>query len=151
MHDIQIRRLEASACHDWSKLLQESRREGYRHIDRLTEAYRNGTNRFDREGELLLAAEIGGELAGIGGLNGTPLPAVGRVRRVYVSPEFRRRGVARTLMQALIASAGPAYGRLVLRTDNPAACALYESLGFRSVQGEEGITHELNLMKDIGG
>ncbi|MCE9600468.1 MAG: GNAT family N-acetyltransferase [Spirochaetia bacterium] len=50
--------------------------------------------------------------------------------RIAIRPEFRRRGIARTLMSDL---AG--YGRVLLEvsTNNPAARALYESAGYTTI------------------
>ena len=64
--------------------------------------------RFDREGEALLAARVNGVLAGIGGLTVEPvMPSALRMRRFYVRPAFRRRGVGRQLAMALLARAKP--------------------------------------------
>ena len=49
-------------------LRAEAHAEGCRFVDRLAGDWMSGTVRFDREGEALLAAQVSGELAGIGGL-----------------------------------------------------------------------------------
>jgi ribosomal protein S18 acetylase RimI-like enzyme len=53
---------------------------------------------------------------------------------VYVTPEYRRRGVARALMESLIARArrDPSLEQILLAvtTANDAASGLYRSLGF---------------------
>jgi ribosomal protein S18 acetylase RimI-like enzyme len=57
------------------------------------------------------------------------------VTAVEVAPELRRTGLARNIMRALIAwgvAAGAKRSHLSVATDNVAAVALYESLGYRT-------------------
>ena len=65
---------------------------------------------------------------------------------LFVAPEARRRGVARTLMDAARAFAAETHAvRLVLETgeDNRAAQALYESLGYAREGGMRHYTLQL--------
>ncbi len=62
-------------------------------------------------------------------------PVVGRylIANVAVHPDFRRRGIARSLMDATLQAVAQKRGRAVLlqvRDDNQEAIRLYESLGF---------------------
>ena len=67
----------------------EARAEGYRHIERLADEWIAGIMRFDHEGEALIAATLGLELAGIGGLTIDPSqPGPLRMRRFYVRAAF---------------------------------------------------------------
>ena len=78
--------------------------EGFRQVERLAADWEAGTTRFDREGEALLAARLNGVLVGIGGLTIEPVvPGALRMRRFYVRPAFRRFGVGRQLVTALLA------------------------------------------------
>lgn len=49
--------------------------------------------RFDHPGESLLAAHHAGELVGVGGVTAEPLAGRYRMRRFYVRPAFRHRGI----------------------------------------------------------
>ena len=72
-------------------------------------------------------------LVAIGGLNREPFagrPDVGRIRRVYVRPAWRNRGIGNKLIQTLVRDARSSFGSLHLRTENPAAAALCERIGF---------------------
>ncbi|MBA2687459.1 MAG: GNAT family N-acetyltransferase [Gemmatimonadaceae bacterium] len=64
------------------------------------------------------------------------LPGTGEVKRMYVRPEFRKRGIARALAQHVIAEARErGYTKLRLGTLKSMVPAqqLYTSLGFRPV------------------
>lgn len=128
-------------------LLVESRAEGHHFVDRLVDDFLDGSNRFDQPGEVLFGVYAGGQLVAVGGLNRDPyLPDVnaGRVRHVYVLPAFRRQGVGRLLMQAIIDAARSSHFRLLtLRTLNPAADIFYRALGFRGDSDVEEATHYL--------
>jgi putative acetyltransferase len=63
-------------------------------------------------------------------------PGVGEIKRVYVSPSVRGKGVGRALMQALEDFSREAgYLSLVLETGKlqPESMALYEKLGFTQI------------------
>ena len=80
--------------------------EGHRNLDRLAADWASGAIRFDRDGEALLVAYIGDELAGIGGLTVDPAVAEAlRMRRFYVGRQFRRCGIGRGLVISLLEQA----------------------------------------------
>ncbi|MBM7805515.1 GNAT superfamily N-acetyltransferase [Geodermatophilus bullaregiensis] len=90
---------------------------------------------------LFLVAEVGGVPAGCGAwrrhTEGDD-PTVAEVKRVYVEPAFRRRGLAQVLVAALEDSARRAgYRSVVLNSGDrqPEAIALYEGLGYGPVAG----------------
>jgi GNAT superfamily N-acetyltransferase len=84
-------------------LRAQAHAEGYRFLERLADDWASGSIRFDRAGEVLLAARCGDALAGIGGLTLDPVvPGALRMRRFYVGARFRRRGVGRRLVSALL-------------------------------------------------
>ena len=119
-----------------------ARAEGFRQVERLAIDWDARTTRFDREGEALLVARADGVLAGIGGLSVEPVvPDALRMRRFYVRPNFRRHGVGRQLVMALLAQARP--NRLITANAAPGSVAFWESIGFTRDQ-RDGHTHVLN-------
>jgi GNAT superfamily N-acetyltransferase len=130
------------------KLAEESSRDGFRNMKRLLDDYSNGTNRFDKLGEALFSAYIQDQVVGICGLNrdlSVSDETVGRVRRLYVLQDFRRLGVGRLLMQAVVEEAGIYFDKLILFNDNPIADRFYRSIGFTASKDAGHFTHELKL------
>jgi GNAT superfamily N-acetyltransferase len=115
--------------------------EGFRQVERLAADWEAGTTRFDRDGEALLAARLNGVLVGIGGLTIEPaVPDALRMRRFYVRPAFRRIGVGRRLVTALLAGAGG--DRSITVNAAPTSIAFWESVGFNP-DPRDGHTHIL--------
>ena len=86
---------------------------------------------------LFLVARVGGVPAGCGGWRVIE-PGVAEVKRVYVVPEQRRRGLAQAVMCALEETARRAgHRQMVLNTgpEQPEALRLYAALGYRPVPG----------------
>jgi ribosomal protein S18 acetylase RimI-like enzyme len=86
------------------------------------------------EGCLLLAT-FDGNAAGCGAFHKLA-PSVCEMKRVYVRPEFRGRGIGRDLATHLVSTArkaGYASMRLETVTFMDTAIALYESLGFHRI------------------
>ena len=99
------------------------------------------TNRFDREGEALLAAHMNGVLAGIGGITIEPVvPGAVRMRRFYVRPVFRRNRVGHRLATALLNRVG--VGRPITVNAASASFVFWESVGFQP-DHRDGHTHVL--------
>ncbi len=89
-------------------LLTQASSEGFRHVERLRDDWLSGRNRFDGPGEAFFVASVDGRMVGVCGLNVDPYvndPSVGRVRRLYVAPDARRRGAGRALVAAVIGEA----------------------------------------------
>ncbi|GIP31659.1 GNAT family N-acetyltransferase [Paenibacillus sp. J2TS4] len=147
MNTIQIIQTTELDLKSMSSLVERSREEGFRHIVRLVKDYEQGKNTFAQHGEALFVAVQGEQIVGVCGLNADPYSQAeaGRVRRLYVLPEFRRAGIGRKLTEAVITEAAKHYKRLVLRTDNEGAGKFYEALGFSQSNGIEQSTHILRL------
>lgn len=129
---VLIERLSDLPSDCFAALVVESEQAGWRCVRRLVEEWANGANRFDRPGEALFAALLGGGVIGVCGLNVDPYAAaqcVGGVRHLYVLSAYRRLGIGRQLVGAVIEAASSRFDKLRVRTGNPAAAQLYERLG----------------------
>jgi len=138
---------------DFADLIVPSLRENFHAMQRLRDDWDAGTNRFDRPGEMLVAARFGARLVGICGLNQDPYapsPDIGRVRHLYVDPAFRRRGVGRALVSRIMEDASHSFVRLRLRTFRGDADLFYVALGFRRLVGAPDVTHEMEALPSIG-
>ena len=144
MRDLVIERC-ATLPDGFSELVQSGSDEGFTFMPRLERAWQSGENRFDRAGESLLCARVDSKLVGVCGLNVDPFagdPGVGRVRHLYVSPEFRRRGVGTRLASEIVALAKENFAFLRLRTQQ--AASFYERLGFERCEDPDA-THVMKL------
>jgi len=86
---------------------------------------------------IFLVAEVAGVAAGCGAWRAHG-PGTAEIKRVYVEPGFRRRGLAQLLMAELERTALEAgYRSVVLNSGGrqPEALALYAQLGYREVSG----------------
>lgn len=85
-----------------------------------------------KTGSVFAVAELNGRTAGYAGMNCVLDECY--VDDVAVFPEYRRRGIARALMEFLIAAAEArkaSFLTLEVRASNRAAISLYAGLGFR--------------------
>jgi GNAT superfamily N-acetyltransferase len=129
------------------ELRREALAESYNFVETLVEECRSGANRYDRAGETLLGCFDGAVLVAVGGLNIDPFandPTVGRLRRVYVRPAWRSRGVGRELVMTLVKTAREHFRRVRLRAETAGAARLYERLGFAATADPDA-THEMEL------
>ena len=125
-------------------LAEEARNQGYRMLDRLQQGWREGINRFDRNGECVLIAVWEDRIVGVCGLNRDPYCTqndVGQVRRLYVAADMRRQGIGRLLVESIQKRCPGVFQELRLRTNSPAASAFYQTLGFRPVEDDPDCTH----------
>ena len=130
------------------ELLETSLSEGHDLVERLVAEWEDGTNRFDRTGEILLEARRLGRLVGVGGLNRDPYiddPGVGRIRHLYVVPAARGVGAGRDLVIALVDHARGSFERVRLRAGPDEARDFYLRLGFEETPDEEDSTHQIRL------
>lgn len=93
-----------------------------------------------------LVARLDGEPVGCGALRPAPTgeTATAEVKRMYVAPEARGRGVSRQLLGALEAHASAlGYRRVILETGTRQheAMALYESAGYEPIERYGGYRH----------
>jgi GNAT superfamily N-acetyltransferase len=133
---------------DLEQFISASVRENFRFLERLRRDWESGDNRFANLGEALFVAQVGGRLVGVCGLNRDPYSpdaGVGRLRRLYVLPQFRRQGVARCLVSRAMSVAREHYASVRLRTDNVDASRFYEALGFEQTFSTAEATHEFAM------
>jgi len=118
--------------------------ENIRNVARLEENWRSGAERFEKPGELLLAAFDGETLVAIGGLTVEPDTTVHalRLRRLYVHPDRRKHGIGRALATALTDHGFGSVDLLTLNAGVPGAGQFWDTLGFRRVTSDSR-THEL--------
>ncbi len=151
MEAIRFKEVDQLNVDNITQILNRSQDEGFRHIVRLVNEYVSGMNRFNKPGEALFIAFVADEIVGICGLNRDPFNEgqVGRVRRLYVLPEYRKQGIGKRLTEEVISKARDFYEQLVLRTDSENASKFYKSLGFIEVNNSDSTTHILKLDKRI--
>lgn len=138
---IQLVRIQDELPDGFEALRLEADREGHNNMSRLAAERAAGDPFFIA----LLAAYRGGELAGIGGLTVEPAPAIEpalRMRRLYVRPDARRGGVARTLASALIQEAFDQTALVTVHAGGEAAARFWEAQGFTPVL-DRPWSHEL--------
>jgi len=129
---LQLVRIFDEPPDGFDDLVAEASGEGVRNMGLLAEGWAAGV-RFQDDGEALLAAFLAGELAGIGGLSVEPAASepARRLRRFYVRPSMRRRGVATALASALIHEGFDSVGLLTVNAAaSPAAGPFWEVQGF---------------------
>src|SRR5882757_190514 len=67
---------------------------------------------------------------------------IGRIRRVYVRPAWRNKGIGRALVTTLVNGARKHFCCIRLRAENADAARPYEGLGFEPTQSPDA-THVL--------
>jgi ribosomal protein S18 acetylase RimI-like enzyme len=141
-------RLTELVSSDIAPLLAASEAEGFRFVRRVVREWESGAHRFSGHGEALLGCLRGGRLVGICGLSRDPYlnePTVGRLRNLYVLPEYRGRGIGSALTRRVIEITGSSFRVLRLRAATPQAAALYERLGFTPTASVEDCTHVMRF------
>jgi GNAT superfamily N-acetyltransferase len=130
-------------------LQSEAQAEGYDFIQTLTGEWARAQNRFDAPGEILCGHLDRGLLVAVGGLNCDPFARrldVGRIRRVYVRPAWRDKGIGRALVTTLVEHARNHFRCVRLRAENTNAARLYERIGFVPIASPDA-THILLFEK----
>ncbi|MFC4323236.1 GNAT family N-acetyltransferase [Litchfieldia salsa] len=134
MEKYEVKQIDNLLNLNLDSLIKESKKDGFRFIERLVVDYTNGNNTFSHSGEGLFGVfSEDGVLVAIGGLNRDPFSneqSIGRLRRFYVSKNYRRKGIGILLVTKIIDEAKRYYKTLVLHTDTEQADKFYISLGF---------------------
>lgn len=114
-------------------LADDAIKDRYDFVERTIIEWKNVSNQFSGKNEILFAAFENEACIGIGGLNVDPYlndETVGRVRHLYVSREWRGKGVGTLLLKRIIEYATNSFTRIRLYTENPIAEHSYERNGF---------------------
>jgi GNAT superfamily N-acetyltransferase len=121
--------------------------EGFRFVTRLLDDLGAGRVQLDARCEFFLATLDGDQLVAVGGVTPDPYlpdPRIGRLRHLYVRADRRGMGLGHRLVADLERRAVTCYDLLRLRTDNPAAAAFYERIGYQAVASGSA-THQRML------
>ena len=144
MHSSKIHYIKDLLNEDIEELRNESKKEGYNLIERLINDFISGKNKFNRLGEVLIVYEVGGKIIGVCGLNVDPANLErGRIRRLYVLPQYRNKGIGRKLVRELINYSTKNFKSVSVNIGDLKISKFYEELGFKKHNKEEGITHLL--------
>lgn len=148
MTDYVVRVIDFLTIEKIMPLLELSLNEGYDLVHRLWQEYESGENRFDSNGAALFGVECEDSLLAVGGVQRDPYlnrDDAGRVRHVYVHPGWRRAGLGRMLISALIDYSVARFEVLTLRTLTDHGDKFYTSLGFLREPNYDSATHWLSL------
>ncbi len=96
-------------------------------------------------GSVVLAVFVGEDALAVGGVRLGEDARSATLWGLHVVPQARRRGVARALLDALVAAAPAGEVRLTVAAGNAPALALYEGAGFRRCGMAEG---EVEMRKE---
>ena len=133
MKDIHIQQIEDLMIYEHEYLVQESKDEGFYFLIKLISEYENKINTFNKTGECLYGIFHGEKLIGIGGLNEDPYTEnnkIGRLRRFYITKDYRRIGLGNLLLKRLLYHAEKYFKVVVLHTDTKQGDAFYIANGF---------------------
>ena len=147
---MQIKRLEVFDPNLLKDLIKLSQKEGFRFLDRFRTEWENGKNQFDGQGEGIFQLTINGKLVGLVGLNRDPYwqdALIGRLRRLYIHPEYRNKGLGRKLVAFILDFAKAHFQLITLRTDQKVAAQFYLALGFQLSKWSETETHHKWLVQ----
>lgn len=132
---------------NFDQFLNEAGAEGFDNMSVLRDEWNDGSNRFERPGEILALATIDGELAGIGGVTQDFVDKDWlRMRRFYVRRPFRRLGVGRKIALFVLSYVRPFERQIALYAGGPEAEAFWPTLGFVPADRQ----HTTHVLNDIG-
>ena len=138
---ITVQRVTEQLPEGFELLRHAAEDEAFNMMATLAREWADGTNRFDKDGEALVAALDGDLLVGMGGVRHDPhVPDALRMTRFYVRPAYRRRGVGSQIAVAILARPELAGRTITLHAPHSEAARFWEALGF--VRDErDGHTH----------
>ncbi|MGU3371455.1 GNAT family N-acetyltransferase [Bacillus mycoides] len=129
-------------------LIQESTKEGFNFLIKLINEYESKRNTFSKTGECLYGIFRGDTLIGIGGLNQDPYTKdnkIGRLRRFYISKDYRRIGLGKLLLKKLLSRAEKYFHVVVLHSDTKQGDEFYSANGFVKSENYKGSSYLIRL------
>lgn len=124
-----LRRI-ASLPNGFDELRADAEANGYRQLRRLAAELETGQAMF----HAVVAVFIDRGLVGVGAITDEPQPAsepAWRLRRLYVHRRFRRRGIARSMVRALLAEAADKVRLVTVHAGDDDAARFWEAIGFQ--------------------
>lgn len=137
-------RVTRNSLPDLERLAEIAMHEQHGMVDRLLIDFREGSNTFSKPGEGLWVVRESGRAIAVGGINIDPYyddSSLGRIRHLYVHPQFRRSGVGTDLMKLIEDSGTQYFESFQLFTTHPIASRFYEALGYERVEGRWKVSH----------
>jgi GNAT superfamily N-acetyltransferase len=144
---VQIVRIVDDLPERFEALRLSAEAEQMVHLTRLADDWAVGSGRFTSPGACLFAAFVEGALAGVGGVTREPssvLAHARRMRRFYVAPQMRGRGVGRALASAAMQEALAVTPTLTVHTARSDGEAFWLAMGFRP-DLQNGWTHRYGV------
>lgn len=143
----KIRYIKNPLDEDIEELFKESKKEEYGMIEKMINNFKSGDDKFNKKGEALIVSEVNNKIVGICGLNIDPANQKrGRVRRLYVLPQYRKRGIGGKLVKKIMKHSTKNFKVISVNIGEPIrpnVARFYEELGFKRYEKEKGITHLL--------
>ncbi len=134
--------------YETNHLVQESKEEGFNFLIKLINEYESKRNTFSKRGECLYGIFREDKIIGIGGLNQNPNTKdikIGRLRRFYISKDYRRIGLGKLLLKQLLSHAEKYFHVIVLHTDTKQGDKFYSANGFEKGEDYKGSSHYIRL------
>jgi len=147
--DFEVEEHRLFAASDLLQLNDLAKSEHIQVVAKLISSWSDDKSFFGERGEGLWIAQsaVSGEVIGVGGITICPTrPECRRVRRFYIAPQWRRRGVATALAEQCIGRA-KSFGISTVTCHAAAsemAPKFWESIGFVPV-ADSDITHVMHL------
>ncbi len=131
---------------DISEIIKSANSEGHNFINRLVNEFQNGKNCFNKPGEKFTTYIINSKVVAVCGINIEPSnEAFRRIRRLYVLPEFRRKGIGSSLVKTLLKHASKHFSAVIVNIGKLPNEKFYSNLGFRKINGDYNYTHILKF------
>ncbi|CCD96813.1 putative Acetyltransferase, GNAT family [Bradyrhizobium sp. ORS 375] len=125
---------------DFARLELDAAADGHANMARLSVEFARTPAMFHH----VIAAHVGGALAGIGAITDEPAAAehpAWRMRRLYVRRDFRRRRVAQTIVADLLRAAASKVVLVTVHTGSNVSARFWEAMGFDPV-ADRGWSHQ---------